>query len=59
VKPVELDQGAVGAPARVGERQLHPDVPGRERQVGILKRAVIDLGVEPEGGECAVAVLAL
>ncbi len=59
MKPVEIDHGAVGASARIGQRQIEEDRTGREREIGILERGVVHLGVQRERREGAVAVLAL
>ena len=59
VEAVELHHGAVGAAAGIGERQIQEDGAGREREIGILERGVVHLGVQRERREGAVAVLAL
>ena len=59
MEPVQLHHGAVGAAAGIGERQIQEDRTGRERQIGILEGGVVHLGIQREGREGAVAILAL
>src|SRR5689334_21876313 len=59
MKAVEVDHGAVGTPARIAEGEIHDDVSRGKREIGILERRVVYLGVQLERRECAVTVLAL
>ena len=56
---LQADDGAVGAAAGVGDREVHGDIPRGEREIGVLEGGVVHLGVERKGRERVLAVLAL
>ena len=53
LEAVELHDGAVGAAARIGERQIQEDRAGWKRKIGILEGGVVHLG-HPVGRQLQV-----